>query len=56
MHQNEIYSFNFICPWVWLAKDTKWISSISLTRMIESIYPLAEEKACFPWLKEDKIY
>ena len=30
MRQNEIYSLDFICPWVWLANGTNWISAIYL--------------------------
>ena len=38
MCQNEIYSFDFICPWAWLAKGTNWISAIYLPELDDLSY------------------
>ena len=38
MYQNEIYSLIFICPGVWLAKGTNWISAIYLPELDDLSY------------------
>ena len=52
MYQNDIYSFNSVCPWVWLANGTNWISAIFLPKQGDlnySNYSLVGEEKCKPF-------
>ena len=48
MCQNEIYSLNFICPWVWLANGIfNWTSAIHLPEEdVLSYLRLVREEKC----------
>lgn len=51
IHQNERHSPDFIHCWVWLAQMalTGFLLSVSLSRLIEAIYPLVGKEKCKPF-------